>query len=163
KTATDLLPSPPPLVVDRAAWQNRLRELSALFDQYPDVFFNNVSLEASTETDYFVSSEGTKVATPNHVARLVILARTRAADGMDLFRAETFEADDVSHLPDQKALTDKTIAMAKNLEALREAPVTEPFNGPAILSGRASAVFFHEVRGHPLARQRQRGAPAART
>jgi len=64
---------------------------------------------------------------------------------MDLFRVETFEADELGHLPDQKTLTEKTIAMAKNLEALRNAPVTEPFDGPAILSGRASAVFFHEV------------------
>jgi predicted Zn-dependent protease len=163
KPATELLPSPPPLVVDRIAWQDRLRELSGLFKQYPDVFFNNVALEASTETDYFVSSEGAKVATPNHVARLIIVARTRCADGMDIFRAETFEADDVSHLPDQKTLTDKTIAMAKNLEALRVAPVTEPFNGPAILSGRASAVFFHEVLGHRLEGQRQRGDDEGQT
>jgi TldD protein len=163
KPATELLPSPPPLVVDRAAWQDRIRELSGIFKQYPDVFFNNVALEASTETDYFVSSEGAKVATPNRVARLIIVARTRAADGMDLFRAETFEADDVAHLPEQKTLTDKTTAMAKNLEALREAPVTEPFNGPAILSGRASAVFFHEVLGHRLEGQRQRGDDEGQT
>jgi TldD protein len=163
KAATDLLPSPPALVVDRAAWQDRLREISGIFKQYPDVFFNNVALEASTETDYFVSSEGAKVATPSHVARLIIVARTRAADGMDIFRAETFEADEVGHLPDQKTLTDKTIAMAKNLEALREAPVTEPFNGPAILSGRASAVFFHEVLGHRLEGQRQRGDDEGQT
>jgi TldD protein len=163
KPAAELLPSPPPLVVDRAAWQDRIRELSGIFKQYPDVFFNNVALEASTETDYFVSSEGAKVATPSHVARLIIVARTRAADGMDLFRAETFEADEVGHLPDQKTLADKTIAMAKNLEALREAPVTEPFNGPAILSGRASAVFFHEVLGHRLEGQRQRGDDEGQT
>jgi TldD protein len=163
KPATALLPPSPPLVVDQAAWEARLRELSGLFKQYPDVFFNNVVLEASTETDYFVSSEGAKVATPNHVARLIIVARTRAADGMDLFRAETFEANDVTHLPDQKTLTDKTIAMAKNLEALREAPVTEPFDGPAILSGRASAVFFHEVLGHRLEGQRQRGDDEGQT
>jgi TldD protein len=158
-----ILPEAPALAVDRAAWEPRLRELSGLFKQYPDVFFNNVVLEASTETDYFVSSDGTKVATPNHVARLIIVARTRAADGMDMFRAETFEADEVAHLPDQKALTDKTIAMAKNLEALREAPVTEPYNGPAILSGRASAVFFHEVLGHRLEGQRQRGDDEGQT
>jgi TldD protein len=161
--ASTILPPSPPLVVDTNAWETRLRELSGLFKQYPDVFFNNVTLEASTETDYFVSSEGAKVATPNHVARLVIVARTRAADGMDLFRAETFEADEVAHLPDQKTLTGKTIAMAKNLEALREAPVTEPFNGPAILSGRASAVFFHEVLGHRLEGQRQRGDDEGQT
>ncbi|MBB5344568.1 metallopeptidase TldD-related protein [Tunturibacter empetritectus] len=163
KPASAILPPSPALVVDTAGWQTRLRELSGLFKQYPDVFYNNVALEATTETDYFVSSEGAKVATPNHVARLVIVARTRAADGMDLFRAETFEADEVSHLPDQKALIDKTLAMAKNLEALRAAPVTEPFNGPAILSGRASAVFFHEVLGHRLEGQRQRGDDEGQT
>ncbi len=163
KPASAILAPSPALVVDTAAWQARLRELSGLFKQYPDVFYNNVALEATTETDYFVSSEGAKVATPNHVARLVIVARTRAADGMDLFRAETFEADEVAHLPDQKALLDKTAAMAKNLEALREAPVTEPFNGPAILSGRASAVFFHEVLGHRLEGQRQRGDDEGQT
>jgi len=163
KPAAAILPPSPALVVDTTFWQSRLRELSGLFKQYPDVFFNNVTLEASTETDYFVSSEGAKVATPSHVARLVIVARTRAADGMDLFRAETFEADEVAHLPDQKTLTDKTIAMAKNLEALREAPVTEPYNGPAILSGRASAVFFHEVLGHRLEGQRQRGDDEGQT
>ncbi|MBB5318753.1 metallopeptidase TldD-related protein [Tunturibacter empetritectus] len=161
--ASAILPPSPSLVVDTAAWQTRLRELSGLFKQYPDVFYNNIALEATTETDYFVSSEGAKVATPNHVARLVIVARTRAADGMDLFRAETFEADEVSHLPDQKTLIDKTLAMAKNLEALRAAPVTEPFNGPAILSGRASAVFFHEVLGHRLEGQRQRGDDEGQT
>ncbi len=160
---TTLLPAAPALVVDRSAWESRLRELSSLFKPYPDIFFNAIALQATNETAYFVSSEGAKVATPNHVARLIVVARARAADGMDLFRAETFEADELGHLPDQKAMTEKTVAMAKNLEALREAPVTEPFNGPAILSGRASAVFFHEVLGHRLEGQRQRGDDEGQT
>jgi predicted Zn-dependent protease len=41
--------------------------------------------------------------------------------------------------------------------------VTEPFDGPAILSGRASAVFFHEVLGHRLEGQRQRGDDEGQT
>ena len=163
KPKTAMLPPAPSLSVDKTAWESRLRDISGLFKQYPDVFFNTVILQASTETDYFVSSEGAKVSTPNQVARLIIIARTRAADGMDLFRAETFEADCVDHLPEQKALLDKTTEMAKNLEDLRTAPVTEPFNGPAILSGRASAVFFHEVLGHRLEGQRQRGDDEGQT
>ncbi len=164
--AQKLLPASPPLDLNdkaKAVWADRLRDLSALFKQYPDVFYNSVAMDASTETDYFVSSEGARVSTPSHVARLIIVARTRAADGMDLFRAETFEADSAAHLPDQKTLTDKTVAMAKNLEALRLAPITEPFDGPAILSGRASAVFFHEVLGHRLEGQRQRGDEEGQT
>ena len=163
KAKSDLLPPAPALVVDRAAWEQRLREISSLFAQYPDVFADQVSFQASNETDYFVSSEGARVSNPSHVARLVVVARTRAADGMDMFRAETFEADSAAHLPDQKTVNDKTIAMAKNLEDLRVAPITEPFEGPAILSGRATAVFFHEVLGHRLEGQRQRGDDEGQT
>ncbi len=148
---------------DRADWETRLRAISAVFKQYPNVYYNNVALEATSETDYYVSSEGAEVSTPSHVARLVIVGRTRAADGMDLFRIETFEADAAGHLPDQAALLAKTRAMAANLDELRLAPITEPFNGPAILSGRAAAVFFHEVLGHRLEGQRQRGDQEGQT
>jgi predicted Zn-dependent protease len=163
QAATELLPAAPALQFDKAGWEERLRGISALFRQYPEVLDNRVSLEASTETDYFVSSEGAKVATPSHVARLVIVARTRAADGMDLFRAETFESDAAGNLPGQKEVLAKAAAMAKSLNDLRNAPITEPFNGPAILSGRASAVFFHEVLGHRLEGQRQRGDEEGQT
>jgi predicted Zn-dependent protease len=46
---------------------------------------------------------------------------------------------------------------------MRKAPLTEPFNGPVILSGRAAAVFFHEVLGHRLEGQRQRGDEEGQT
>jgi TldD protein len=153
----DILPTQPPLTVDRSAWESRLREISGVFRQYPNIFYDTAVLQATHETDYFVSSDGTRVAAPNHVARLIVAARTRASDGMDMFRDETFEADSTGHLPSQAEVMAKTQAMAKGLNDLRTAPITEPYNGPAILSGRAAAVFFHEVLGHRLEGQRQRG------
>ena len=153
----------PTLNLDRTPWEQRVREISNIFTQYPDVFGDNVQFQVTDETDYFVSSEGSHTSNPGQVARLVIIAHARAADGMDLVRAETFEADSPAHLPDQKILTEKAVAMAKSLEALREAPITQPFNGPAILSGRAAAVFFHEVLGHRLEGQRQRGDEEGQT
>jgi len=160
---TGMLPPAPPITVDRAAWEQRVREISAAFRQYPDVFADEVEFEATSETDYLVSSEGTRTANPSLAARLVIVARTRAADGMDLYRDETFEADTAAHLPDQKAVLAKVAELGKGLEALRAAPITEPFNGPAILGGRAAAVFFHEVLGHRLEGQRQRGDDEGQT
>ena len=152
-----------PLNASQKIWEQRLRDLSILFRTFPDVFFDTVQLTASSETDYFVSSEGTRVVEPSSNARLVIVARARAEDGMDLFRVETFEADVIANLPDQHTLETRLLALAKNLEALRNAPITEPFNGPAILSGRAAAVFFHEVLGHRLEGQRQRGDEEGQT
>ncbi|MDE3104006.1 MAG: peptidase U62 [Acidobacteriota bacterium] len=159
----DLQPPPAPFRIDTSVWQARLRELSTALQQYPDVLFDSVSLQASTEIDYVVTSEGTRVATPSRVARLILVGRTRAADGMDLFRVETFESDDPATLPAQSELLAKANVMAKNLEDLRKAPITEPFDGPAILSGRAAAVFFHEVLGHRLEGQRQRGDEEGQT
>ena len=163
KPRSEVLPPSPALSVDKTMWEARLREITAVFRAHPQILYDMAILQASHETDYFVSSEGAKVASPNQVARLIVLARTRAADGMDLFRAETFEADATGRLPGQKAVLAKTEAMAKNLDDLRVAPITEPYDGPAILSGRAAAVFFHEVLGHRLEGQRQRGDEEGQT
>jgi predicted Zn-dependent protease len=163
KPETEVLPPASPLTVDRAAWESRLREISAIFRRYPNIFYDMAILQASHETDSFVSSDGTRVSAPNQVARLIVVARTRAADGMDLFRDLTFEADSTGNLPAQTEVLAKTEAMAKNLDDLRLAPITEPYSGPAILSGRASAVFFHEVLGHRLEGQRQRGDEEGQT
>jgi predicted Zn-dependent protease len=153
----------PAIVLDRAAWEKRIRQLSAIFREYPDVYQNIVILSVQNETDYLVSSEGSRVVTPHVSARLVALAVTRADDGMDLFRAQTFEAETADGLPSQAELETAIHNLGKSLEDLRKAPVTVPFNGPAILSGRAAAVFFHEVLGHRLEGQRQRGDEEGQT
>ena len=153
----------PPVVIDRAAWEKRAADLSRLFREFPDVYQNVVALSVQNETDYFASSEGSRVISPHMQARLVIFAVTRAEDGMDLFRDQTFEAETIDGLPAQPQLESAVRQLGKSLEALRKAPITEPFDGPAILSGRASAVFFHEVLGHRLEGQRQRGDEEGQT
>ena len=153
----------PPVAVDKAAWEQRVKALSKIFREYPDVYQNMVMLTAQNETDYFASSEGSRVVTPHLQARVVVVAATRADDGMDLYRAQTFEAETVEGLPAQAELEAAVRELGKSLEALRKAPVTEPFDGPAILSGRAAAVFFHEVLGHRLEGQRQRGDEEGQT
>jgi predicted Zn-dependent protease len=153
----------PPVAVDRAAWEKRVRALSKIFREFPDVYQNVVILTAQNETDYYASSEGSRVVTAHLQARIVVIAVTKADDGMDLFREQTFEAEMVDGLPSQTELEASMRALGKSLEALRKAPVTEPFDGPAILSGRAAAVFFHEVLGHRLEGQRQRGDEEGQT
>ena len=155
-------PAPAP-VVDRSVWEERVRALSKVFREYPDVYQNIVMLTAQSETDYYASSEGSRLANPHQQARLIVFAVSRADDGMDLFRAQTFEAETVVGLPKQAELEAAMRELGKSLEELRKAPMTEPFNGPAILSGRAAAVFFHEVLGHRLEGQRQRGDEEGQT
>jgi predicted Zn-dependent protease len=82
---------------------------------------------------------------------------------MDLLRVETFQAPTASGLPSEAELLAKIEKMAVDLKALRQAPVAEPYDGPALLSGRAAAVFFHEVLGHRLEGHRQRDEEEGQT
>jgi len=154
------LPAP---VFDRKLWEDRIRRLSAGFLTRPNVFNSVVYLQFSSDRAYLATSEGTELVQPSAISRLVIQGETRADDGMDLMRVETFQAASPSQLPSEAELKAKVDRVADDLKALREAPVAEPYAGPALLSGRAAAVFFHEVLGHRLEGHRQRGDTEGQT
>jgi len=160
---THLEPAGAPIAFNQKEWEDKIRKYSSAFRKYPEVYNSSVTLQIQQSTSYFVSSEGSKVETPGVMARLVVEASTRADDGMDLVRVETFESTKPEGLPSEQELAAKEEKMAADLKALRGAPLAEPFDGPALLSGRAAAVFFHEVLGHRLEGHRQRGETEGQT
>lgn len=149
--------------LNREAWQGEIRRLSAAFRKYSDVYSANVVLQVQSGNSRLVSSEGAAITSHNASARMIIEAQTRAEDGMELLRVETFQSPNPSGLPSEAELTAKIDKMAADLKALRNAPAAEPYDGPALLSGRAAAVFFHEVLGHRLEGHRQRDEDEGQT
>lgn len=148
---------------DRAAWEAKARRYSALFTKYPEVYRSQVVVLVDDFTHYFVSSEGSRIQSRRPHVRLILYAETRADDGMDLLRNETFDGSTLDRLPSDAVVEAKIAKMAQDLKDLRKAPLVEPFTGPSLLSGRAAAVFFHEVLGHRLEGQRQRGDQEGQT
>ena len=144
------------LGVDMADWENRVRRYTAPFAEHGDIYTADASLSAIRETRWFVNSEGAEIETGETRYRLAISARTKAEDGMTLPRYESFAAFAPEGLPDDAAVLEAVERMIADLEALREAPVVDPYAGPAILSGRAAGVFFHEVLGHRVEGHRQK-------
>jgi TldD protein len=155
--------SRPQPLLDRKTWEDRIRRLSAGFLKYPNVYSSTVYLQFATDRSYLATSEGTALVQPAAISRLVIEGETRADDGMELMRVETFQAASPDQLPSEAELHGKVEKIAADLKALRAAPVAEPYAGPALLSGRAAAVFFHEVLGHRLEGHRQRGDTEGQT
>ncbi len=152
-----------PPVFDHGAWSDEIKRLSGAFRKYQDVYFATVVLQIQNTKERMVNSEGSALVSPSFSTRLIMEAQTRADDGMELIRVETFQAPSASSLPKEAELTAKIEKMAEDLNALRKAPVAEPYDGPALLSGRAAAVFFHEVLGHRLEGHRQRDQEEGQT
>jgi TldD protein len=149
--------------IDVADWEKRTKAYSALFNQYPDILEANVDFAADFTTRYIVSSEGASIQYGLAHLRLFLYATTKAEDGMELYRYEPFDAHTPDHLPNDAVVKQAIENIAKDLRALREAPVVEPYTGPAILSGRASGVFFHEIFGHRIEGHRQKDEEEGQT
>ncbi|MFN0122697.1 MAG: TldD/PmbA family protein [Blastocatellia bacterium] len=147
----------------RDEWAKRARQWSALFKKYPDILDASVTFLAEATNKFMANTEGTRLQHGTTHCRIAINARAKAEDGMDLNRFETFDAVSPDRLPAETVVLAAIEQMAKDLIALRNAPVIEPYTGPAILSGRASGVFFHEIFGHRIEGHRQKDEDSGQT
>src|SRR5439155_898196 len=117
----------------------------------------NVHLRVpQVDSRWYVNSEGSEIQTSQPIYRLYVSAFSKADDGMELPRYESFWSFTPEGLPSDRTVLAAVQQMIDDLHALRRAPALEPYTGPAILSGRASAVFFHEVFGHRVEGHRQK-------
>jgi TldD protein len=161
QTHSDSAPPFPP--IDQANYEKMVKKYSAVLRNYPYIYNSLAYLTVQNTRFYLVSTEGSRITTSNTIVRLSIQADTRADDGMDLMRVESFQASDPSKLPTDAEIMGRVEKMAVDLKDLRAAPLAEPFDGPALLSGRSAAVFFHEVLGHRLEGSHQRGEREGQT
>ena len=141
---------------DHEQWNARVRKLSLAFSKHPALLNSGVTVTAQEDTRYLVSSEGSRIQHGRGYSRVIISAQAKSTDGMDLADSEIFDAVDSANLPKDDVLLAAIERVANHVEALLKAPVTEPVVGPAIFSGRASGVFFHEIFGHRVEGHRQK-------
>lgn len=154
---------PVPIKLDRRVWEEKIRKYTVPFARQPNLYDATAAVSATGETRWHVNSEGSVIQTSQAYYRLFISAMTKAEDGMELPRYESFFAFTPDGLPDDAQILKTVEKMIQDLQSLRTAPVVDPYTGPAILSGRASGVFFHEVFGHRIEGHRQRRAEEGQT
>jgi TldD protein len=154
---------PPALKFNAAEWAAHLRKLSSEFTKYPGALNSSIALQTERTMETLVTTEGTRLGQGRLFSRIVITTAGKASDGMDLQTLETFETDDPAHLPKDAEIFAAVEKAGKNLQDLLVAPPSDPFVGPAILSGRAAGVFFHEIFGHRIEGHRQKDEAEGQT
>ncbi len=147
--------APVSVKVDRAAWRDRLRRVSAAFKGEPDVFDSQVKLSASHQTRYVITTDGTELVSERLIWAVHMSAVGRAQDGLLISHFKSFYGASEAELPDEAGLLKAVQDLAREIKALREAAMLDPYNGPAILLPEAAGVFFHEALGHRLEGERQ--------
>lgn len=154
---------PAVLQLDREGWKTRLRRLSRIARDYPLVYESTVTLGAYAGNRTIVTSEGTRLETSETRYRVTLSAGTKAEDGMDLNQSADFNSANPEGLPNDATMEKAFREVLDQVMALRNAPLAEPYIGPAILRNRASGVFFHEIFGHRIEGHRQKDVTEGQT
>jgi TldD protein len=149
--------------LDRKPWEEKVRAYTKEFRTSPAVINSIVTFTAQAQNAYQLTSEGTQLQYGQIRYRLELFIQGKAPDGMDLERYYNFDWVNPSDAPDDKAVLAAGATMQKELEGLVAAPLNEPSVGPALLTGRAAAVFFHEVFGHRDEGHRQKDVSEGQT
>ena len=145
------------MTIDMDQWAARMKEISAVFKNQPGIMKGDAIMIYTVERRYFVNNEGTEVVQNLPYTRIMVFGETKADDGMELPLNLSYFAYDPADLPANDKIIADAKEMVKTLEALRVAPVVDPYTGPALLSGPASGVFFHEIFGHRIEGHRLKG------
>jgi TldD protein len=149
--------------VDLDKWAARIRKYTEPFKGRLHIYDSSGVFQSEVRNKYFVDTEGTIVLTPVNYMRLSISASTKADDGMELPLYLSYFGYKESDFPSEAGILDDIKNMIVTLEKLRTAPIVDPYSGPAILAGKASGVFFHEILGHRLEGHRIKSESDAQT
>jgi predicted Zn-dependent protease len=155
--------APASIAVDRKPWEEKVRAYTKSFRASTSIINSIVTFTAQAQNDYQVTSEGTQLQFGQIRYRLELFIQGKAPDGMDIDRYYNFDWVNPADAPDDNAVYAAEATMRKELEGLVAAPINDPTVGPALLTGRAAAVFFHEVFGHRAEGHRQKDVSEGQT
>jgi TldD protein len=149
--------------LDRKPWEEKVRAYTKTFRESPDILNSIVTFSALAQNAYLVNTEGTQLQSGQIRYRLELFIQGKAADGMNIERYYNFDWVDPKDAPSDKEVATASATLRKEMEGLVKAPLNEPSVGPALLTGRAAAVFFHEVFGHRAEGHRQKDISEGQT
>ncbi len=149
--------------LDRKPWEVKVRAYTKYFRDSAAVINSIVTFTAQAQNTLQLNSEGTELQFGQVRYRLDLFIQGKAGDGMDIDRYYSFDWVNPGEAPDDKAVYAAAAQLRKELEGLVVSPINDPTVGPALLTGRAAAVFFHEVFGHRAEGHRQKDVNEGQT
>jgi predicted Zn-dependent protease len=149
--------------LDRKPWEEKVRAYTKTFRESPDILNSIVTFSALAQNAFLVNTEGTQLQSGQIRYRLELFIQGKASDGMNIERYYNFDWVDPKDAPSDKEVATASATLRKEMEGLVKAPLNEPSVGPALLTGRAAAVFFHEVFGHRAEGHRQKDISEGQT
>jgi hypothetical protein len=132
--------------IDIQILEQKAREYSNLFKEYPDVYSSAVTFSIFKSTVYFVNSEGTEIQFPFNVATLSIQAGAMSDDSERLNRSLSYIERDPEDLPDDSKAKRDIQKLIDNLLTLKKAErFDDEYTGPILMIGETTAESLEKL------------------
>lgn len=151
------------LLGSKTDWESKVKKYSQPFLKEKNIYVANASFNFIMQRKYFLTSEGTSIVHNLTYAQGFVQSMIKSTDGMELPLYRSYFSFLPKEIPDEKIILADVEQMILKLKDLYNAPIVEPYTGPAMLSGRASGVFFHEIFGHRVEGHRMKKSDDAQT
>ncbi len=149
QTLQDLRPA---AKISAAEMEELVRGLSALYKQAPGISTSSVTLRISNEHSRYVNSEGSSTQTRLPEVQLLVASSAQAVDGQPLGAGFSFRGRSMADLPPRAEMEAKIQLRAKEVAALRTAPLPDRYAGPILFEGEAAPeVVFRTFLSHAIA------------
>jgi hypothetical protein len=127
----------PAFNLDKAEWESRVAELSAIFAQYPSLYGSRVQFVAYDWMNYVLDSDGVRMRQPSSFACVAVSGAVRTADGEEFSDSADIYATSDLTLPSQETLAAFVRDFAQRLSDYGAAPRFEEFySGPVLFVGQ---------------------------
>lgn len=144
-------------------WKEFIRETSDLFRQHRRLADPFVRIRGVNRVRIFANSEGSHFICQETYYEVMIKAWFLTADGVYLSSAKLFYGRRKGELPTIEQVREAIDDLVRDLRELAKAAPLDPYAGPALLSGLASGLIFHEAIGHRLEGERMTSRSEGRT
>ncbi|MFA6003988.1 MAG: metallopeptidase TldD-related protein [Elusimicrobiota bacterium] len=131
-----------PFTFDHALWQQRMRTLSEVFRQYPDIQDSRAAVTVDAGTKRLLNSEGTAVRGSDLHIIIEMTVQAQAQDGLRLGDGIILHYPSWADVPGPEALAGEARRLAQGMVDMAHGSTVQAYVGPVLFEEQAAAEFF---------------------
>lgn len=132
--------------VSKTLLENKMREFSGLFLNYPEIEISGINLNLYEGDSYFVSSEGSNYAERNTLTSLFITAAGKDDEGNYVYSQSNYVFNEPKELFSAVDFNTEVELLSKELNEMQSAPkFDESYEGPVLFMADAIPSLFNNI------------------
>ncbi len=143
-----------PIEFPVAEWEELIRRQTSRFKRSKAVIDPHIEMRAREQASYYANSEGSEFVIDETFYEAILRGWIQGPEGHFLSLNRLFYTRHLDELPDEDAVREAVDHLEAELRVLAGAEILPPYEGPALLSGAAAGLLFHEALGHRLEGER---------